>query len=51
MTADDEEEEDEEEKLVKGMTTKGNFTSRKKQKSNDTRLKRRAFLAKKNQAF
>jgi len=51
VTADDEqEEEDEEEKLVKGMTTKGNFTSRKKQKSNDTRLKRRALLAKKNQA-
>ena len=50
VTADDEEEEDEEEKLVKGMTSKGNFTSRKKQRSNDTRLKRRALLAKKNQA-
>ena len=49
-TADDEEEEDEEEKLVTGMSNKGNFTSRKKQRSNDTRLKRRALLAKKNQA-
>ena len=42
----DDEEEDEEEKLGKGMTTKGSsFTSRKKQRSSDTRLQRRALVA------
>ena len=46
----DDEEEDEEEKLGNRMTTKGSFSSRKKQRSTDTRLQRRALVAKKNQA-
>lgn len=48
--ADEEEDEDEEEKLGRGMSTKGSFSSRKKQKQADTRLKKRALVGRKNQA-
>ena len=48
--ADEEEEEDEEEKLGRGMSIKGSFSLRKKQKQADTRLKKHALVGRKNQA-
>jgi hypothetical protein len=46
----DDEEEDEEERMREGMTIKGSFASRRKQKQQNKRSKRRVLTAQKNQA-
>ena len=47
---DDDEEEDDEERMREGMTIKGSFASRRKQKQQSKRSKRRVLTAQKNQA-
>ena len=47
---EEDEDEDEEEKLGRGMSIKGSFSSRNKQKQADTRLKKRALVGRKHQA-
>jgi hypothetical protein len=55
QSADDDEDgedddDDDEVKMASSMSIKGSFTSRKKQRANDTRLKRRALISNKNNA-